>query len=139
EGMGESFMADLSTGTGTFSVPVALPKGRHGVEPSLKLTYSTGAGNGPVGLGWSLGVPFISRQTDRGLPRYVNRPQWHGEEDTFMYNGGQELVPVDSRAAQLVDGAPVPAELSGWQQYRARVEGSFMRFFRAPDSKRWVV
>jgi RHS repeat-associated protein len=139
EGMGESFTPNLSSGTGTFSVPIALPPGRNGVQPSLTLAYSTSAGNGALGIGWSLAVPFISRQTDKGLPRYVDRPSWHAEEDTFMYNGGQELVPVSNAEASRIDGAPVPAELSGWPQYRARVEGAFMRFFRAPDASRWAV
>jgi RHS repeat-associated protein len=139
QGMGESFTPDLSSGTGTFAVPIAVPKGRNGVGPSLALSYSTAGGNGSIGQGWSLGVPFISRQTDKGLPSYRDAATWHGQEDTFMYNGGQELVPVDSAAATRVDGAPVPAELLGWQQYRARIEGAFMRFFRAPDSRRWVV
>jgi hypothetical protein len=139
EGMGESFTPNLSSGTGTFSVPIALPKGRAGVQPSLSLSYSTASGNGPVGIGWSLAAPFISRQTDKGLPRYREGAAWTGEEDTFMYNGGQELVPIDSALASSREGAPVPAELRGFQQYRARVEGGFMRFFRAPDSSRWVV
>ncbi|MCZ7685883.1 MAG: hypothetical protein M5U28_46855 [Sandaracinaceae bacterium] len=142
--MGESFSPVLSSGTATFSVPIAVAPGRAGVQPSLALTYATTGGNGPVGFGWSLGVPFISRQTDRGLPRYIDQPAWHGQEDRFMYNGGQELVPVDSDAIAIVDatgGTPpeVPTELAGWQQYRARVEGGFMRFFRSPDSTRWVV
>ncbi|MFT3927537.1 MAG: SpvB/TcaC N-terminal domain-containing protein [Myxococcales bacterium] len=139
EGMGESFTPMLSTGTGTYSIPIALPKGRNGVGPSLSLSYSTSGGNGIVGLGWSLGVPFIARQTDKGLPRYVDSDSWHPEEDRFIYNGGQELVPVDNATVMAVDGAPVPLEFLGWQQYRARVEGGFMRFFRAPDSTRWVV
>lgn len=141
EGMGESFTPSLSAGTATFSIPIALPSGRAGVQPSLALSYSTGAGNGPVGIGWSLAVPFIARQTDKGLPRYVESSdgRWHEEEDTFIYNGGQELVPVDNARATQVDGAPVPAELASWQQYRARVEGAFMRFFRSPDGLRWVV
>jgi Salmonella virulence plasmid 65kDa B protein len=139
EGMGESFSPVLSSGTGTFSVPIALPPGRAGVQPSLGLSYSSSSGNGDVGMGWSLGMPFISRQTDRGLPRYDDRAAWHAEEDRFFYNGGQELVPVDSAVAAALDGGTIPAELTGWQQYRARVEGGFMRFFRAPDYERWVV
>jgi len=139
EGMGESFTPNLSSGTGTFSVPIALPKGRAGVQPSFALSYATSGGSSPVGMGWSLGVPFISRQTDKGLPRYVDRAEWHGQEDSFMYNGGQELVAVDSATASKLDDAPVPPEFSGWQQYRTRVEGGFMRFFRAPDASRWVV
>ncbi len=141
EGMGESFTPNLSAGTGTFSVPISLPAGRAGVQPSLSLSYSTSGGNSCVGVGWSLGAPFISRQTDKGLPRYVRSSdgQWHEEEDVFMYNGGQELVPVDSAQATAIDGVAVPAELDDWQQYRARVEGAFMRFFRSPDELRWVV
>ncbi|UJR84267.1 SpvB/TcaC N-terminal domain-containing protein [Sandaracinus amylolyticus] len=148
EGMGESFAPVLSSGTATFSVPLAVAPGRRGVQPSLALSYSSTSGNGPLGFGWGLGAPFISRQSDRGLPRYVDGPAWHPEEDRFLYNGGQELVPVDTaaigqvdqRAAQAgVDASVVPDDVRGWQQYRARIEGSFMRFFRAPDSMRWVV
>lgn len=141
EGMGESFTPNLSAGTGTFSVPIALPPGRAGVQPSLALTYSTGGGNGAVGFGWSLGVPFIARQTDRGLPRYQieSGNRWHPEDDRFIYNGGQELVPVDNAEAAAIDTGVIPLELEGWQQYRARVEGAFMRFFRDPDGTRWVV
>ncbi|MFT3925550.1 MAG: SpvB/TcaC N-terminal domain-containing protein [Myxococcales bacterium] len=139
QGMGESFTPNLSSGTGTFSVPIALPKGRAGVQPSLSLAYSTSGGDGVAGLGWSVAVPFISRQTDKGLPHYVDGATWHFQEDTFMYNGGQELVPVDSSVAAGIDTGTIPAELSGWQQYRAKVEGAFMRFFRSPDSARWVV
>jgi hypothetical protein len=72
EGMGESFSPVLSSGTGTFSVPIAVTPGRAGVQPSLALSYSTGGGNGSVGFGWGLGAPFISRQSDRGMPRYVD-------------------------------------------------------------------
>ena len=143
EGMGESFSPVLSSGTGTFSVPIAVTPGRAGVQPSLALAYSTSGGNGPVGFGWGLGVPFIARQTDRGLPHYVDAPGWHPEEDRFIYNGGQELVPVDSDDIADVDGYGAGALPSGvttsWQQYRARVEGGFMRFFRSPDSTQWVV
>ena len=44
QGMGESFSANLNTGSGTFSVPIGLPSGRRGVQPSIGLAYSTGVG-----------------------------------------------------------------------------------------------
>ena len=50
-GIGEKFSPDLFTGTGNFTVPIALPPGRNGFQPQLKLVYSTGNGNGPFGLG----------------------------------------------------------------------------------------
>jgi RHS repeat-associated protein len=152
EGMGESFAPVLSSGTATFSVPIALPAGRNGVQPSLGLSYASTGGNSSVGFGWNLSVPFIVRQSDLGLPRYIDEDQWHGREDRFFYNGGQELVPVQNDVAAIVDGyagpdatSPypgtdaIPADVVGWQQYRARIEGGFMRFFRSPDAKRWVV
>jgi RHS repeat-associated protein len=152
EGMGESFSPVLSSGTGTFSVPIAVAPGRAGVQPSLSLAYSSAGGNSSVGFGWGLGVPYISRQTDRGLPLYDDRALWHPNEDRFIYNGGQELVPVDANAVAAIEdsaaggGDPslMPSDLMGWQQYRARVEGGFMRFFRGPTEtggaiRRWVV
>jgi RHS repeat-associated protein len=143
KGMGESFTPDLAAGSATFTVPLVVPPGRAGVQPALALTYRSTQGQGPVGLGWTLDVPLIARQTDRGLPRYVDGPTWQLREDRFIY-AGAELVPVDAAAIEVAECgapgcAPVPAELAGWPQYRARIEGGFMRFFRAPDGQRWVV
>src|SRR5437870_13797557 len=69
-GIGETFSPDLHTGTGNFTVPVALPPGRNGFQPQLSLGYSTGNGNGPFGLGWSLSVPGVSRKPSKGIPVY---------------------------------------------------------------------
>jgi RHS repeat-associated protein len=144
QGMGESFAPELGSGAVTYNLPLMVVPGRHGVQPNVGLSYSSASGNGPVGMGWSLGVPFIARQSDRGMPHYVDAPRWQQQEDRYFFNGGQELVPVDDRAIEIAECgspgcAPVPGELAGWQQYRARIEGSFSRFFRAPDGRRWVV
>lgn len=61
-GMGEKFSPDLHTGTGNFTVPIALPPGRNGFQPQLNLTYSTGNGNGFWGLGWGLSIPGVTRK-----------------------------------------------------------------------------
>src|SRR3954452_19865018 len=88
-GLGEKFSPDLHTGTGNFTVPIAVPPGRRGHKPKLDLVYSTGHGNGYLGLGWTLTVPGVARQTARGVPRYDN------ERDTFILSGAEDLVPVD--------------------------------------------
>ena len=62
DGVGETFSPDLHTGTGNFTVPIALPPGRNVFQPQLSLVYSTGSGNGPYGLGWSLTIPGVSRK-----------------------------------------------------------------------------
>jgi len=156
QGMEESFSAQLSTGIATFSVPIALPAARGGAQPSLGLSYSSSGGSGVVGMGWSIGVPFIARQTDRGVPRYNDQAAWHPGQDHFVFNGGQELVPICTVSATLGcdgaikgtlgpidvaggDGEVMPAWSAGHQYFRPRVEGSFLRFFWSPDHQTWRV
>lgn len=59
--IGEKFSANPFTGTGSTSVPIACSPGRGGFGPALSLSYGSGQGNGPWGLGWMLGVPAISQ------------------------------------------------------------------------------
>src|SRR6266700_603319 len=69
-GIGEKFVANPVTGTGSLSVPITTSPGRSGFGPQLSLTYDSGAGNGPFGIGWSLSLPAVTRKTDKGLPQY---------------------------------------------------------------------
>ncbi|MEO8905254.1 MAG: toxin TcdB middle/N-terminal domain-containing protein [Polyangiaceae bacterium] len=143
QGMGESFSAQLSTGIATFSVPFSLPHARGGAQPSLGLSYSSGGGVGLAGMGWDVGVPFISRQTDRGLPSYDDRAGFHPNQDRFVFNGGQELVPIcvvtGGVCAGALAGEQMPAWSEGAQYFRPRVEGSFLRFFWSSDHRTWRV
>ncbi|MBI2895324.1 MAG: hypothetical protein HYY06_17345, partial [Deltaproteobacteria bacterium] len=138
EGLGESFSPLLSSGTATFSVPVALPPGRRGTQPGLALSYGSSSGNGLCGIGWSMAVPFIARQTDKGVPRYDGT-------DRFIYNGGQELVEVgpaadaDGNPDSGIEAEVLPGFVDGFRYFRARVEGAYLRFFLAPDESFWVV
>jgi hypothetical protein len=65
EGLGESFEANLNSGSVRETVKIALPPGTAGL--SLALSYDSGQGNGVVGIGWSLGVSTIQVQTEKGL------------------------------------------------------------------------
>lgn len=89
-GLGEKFSANSVTGTGSMSVPIFTSPGRSGFGPSLSLSYDSGAGNGPFGLGWSLSLPSITRKTDKGLPQYLDDV----ESDVFMLSGAEDLVPA---------------------------------------------
>jgi RHS repeat-associated protein len=147
EGMGESFSSQLSTGIASFSVPFALPAARGGAQPSLSLSYSSASGWGVAGLGWDVGVPYIARQTDRGPPRYGDRADYFDDQDRFVYNGGQELVPIctvgGSEAAPTcstaLSGEVMPPWSFGSQYFRPRVEGSYLRFFWSADHQTWRV
>ncbi|HEX8504998.1 MAG TPA: SpvB/TcaC N-terminal domain-containing protein, partial [Hymenobacter sp.] len=118
-GMGEKFSPDLFTGTGNFSVPLALPAGRNGFQPELTLGYSTGGGNSAFGLGWNLGVPGVMRKTSKGIPRYDD------EQDVFVLSGAEDLVPI---VRTDLFSTTAPTEKVGFKtQYRPRTEGLFAR------------
>src|SRR5262245_54848188 len=89
-GIGEKFAANPVTGTGSFTVPIALTAGRSGFAPQLTLSYDSGEGNGPFGLGWDLSLPSITRKTDKGLPQYQDAD----ESDVFILSGAEDLVPA---------------------------------------------
>jgi Salmonella virulence plasmid 65kDa B protein/FG-GAP-like repeat len=113
-GIGEKFAPDLHTGTGNFTVPIALPSGRNGFQPQLSLVYSTGNGNGVFGLGWGLSIPGVSRQTSKGIPRYDDA------KDIFILSGAEDLVSVEQQP--------------GVTRYQPRTEGLFAKIFHHRDA-----
>ena len=49
-------------GSGNYTIPIEVPPGRLGMQPALSLTYSSRAGNGLLGVGWSVtGTSQITR------------------------------------------------------------------------------
>ncbi|TDD93347.1 SpvB/TcaC N-terminal domain-containing protein [Actinomadura rubrisoli] len=124
-GIGEKFAANPVTGTGVSTVPIATSPGRSGLGPQLALSYDSGAGNGPFGFGWSLGLPRISRQTDKGLPQYRDAE----ESDVFVLSGSEDLVPVlGPDGGRFEDATTVPGHTV--HRYRPRVEGPMARIER---------
>jgi len=127
QGISESFQANPVTGTGSLSIPVALTQGR-GLTPQLQLSYDSGAGNGPFGHGWSMGIASIRRKTDRGLPRYADPRRIRGTEcDVFVLAGSEDLVPRLDAFGELVTRSETDHEV---QYFRPRIEGSFTRVER---------
>jgi len=129
-GMGEKFAANPVSGAGSMTVPIAVTPGRSGFSPQLSLSYDSGSGNGPFGIGWNLSLPVITRKTDKGLPKYQDAD----ESDIFILSGAEDLVPALIRdgdewrpdvSDRVVDGASYRI-----RRYRPRVEGLFARIER---------
>jgi hypothetical protein len=70
--------------------------GRYGFQPELALVYSTGSGNGPFGLGWSLNVPDVRPKTEQGVPLYPDGSPDPAERDTPTLSDADDLVAVES-------------------------------------------
>ena len=126
EGDALSFQTGLFTGQFVYQVPIVVPPGRNGTEPDLALRYSSGAGSGWCGVGWSLDVGYVERDTTYGVPvawidvgnTLTPAPRY---EDTFVaaYSG------VSSKLVEMSPGA-----------YGPEVETSFVTFTCAADY--WV-
>jgi RHS repeat-associated protein len=126
-GIGEKFAANPVTGTISMSVPIHASSGRSGFGPELALSYDVGSGNGPFGFGWTLGLPSITRETDKGLPQYADAI----DSDVFLLSGAEDLVPV---TREHPDGSWSAHEevVGGFRirRYQPRIEGLFARIER---------
>src|SRR5215471_10797216 len=127
-GIGEKFAANPVTGTGSMSVPIPTSPGRSGFGPQLSLSYDSGSGNGPFGLGWSLSLPSITRKTDKGLPQYDDAE----ESDVFLLSGAEDLVPLLVKQGNQWVKEDLPRRIVNdiqyqIRRYRPRIEGLFAR------------
>ena len=88
-------------GGASYSIPIAVPVGTTGVQPKLALQYNSQAGNGLVGIGFSvMGISTISRcPTDNYFDDPANGgigvdPVDYDNNDKFCLNG-QRMVTVN--------------------------------------------
>ena len=57
-----SFVVDGKSGAATYRIPIKVPPGHRGLQPSLSLNYSSRLGNSHFGVGWDLvGLPTLTR------------------------------------------------------------------------------
>jgi hypothetical protein len=103
-----------ASGAATYNVPIALPPGTAGMVPSLSLEYGSQAGNGMVGVGWSLGgLPAIDRcprtMAQDGVVGGVN----YDGDDGFCLDG-QRLVAISGTYGS--DGSEYRTEIDSYSK-----------------------
>lgn len=125
----EKFSVNQATGTMSLALTLDASPGRGDFQPDLSLSYDSGSGAGPFGLGWSLTVSSVSRKTAKGLPRY-------DDEDVFVLSDVEDLVPVldaeESERVPCVEDRTEEGRSYRVHLYRPRTEGMFARI------ERWV-
>ena len=127
-------------GGASLSYPLEIPSGRQGMQPDLSLTYSSGGGNGVVGVGWDMPVPEIAVETRWGVPRYD--PYY--ESEVYLL-GGEQLLSKDASGRFDI----MPHRTNRWverkngevQFYPRRGEAfdSIVRHGTSPDNYWWSV
>lgn len=127
-GLAGEFEPDLPNGLASYEVPILVPAGTNGMAPELVLSYEGGGGNGPLGFGWDLAVPFVRLSDDRLRPRFLEGMKADEYFISDEHDIPEYLVPRD-------DG-----------HYFGTKEGAFIRYERVgahwestrPDGTRMV-
>ncbi|HEY2518448.1 MAG TPA: SpvB/TcaC N-terminal domain-containing protein, partial [Polyangiaceae bacterium] len=94
-----------SDGSATYGMPLWTPPARMGMGPSLSLSYSSNAGRGALGVGWSLtgyGLSRVTRCRKTIAQDGDASPILWGNDDAFCLDG-QRLIalgPPDPSAQQ---------------------------------------
>ncbi|WLG49724.1 SpvB/TcaC N-terminal domain-containing protein [Pseudomonas sp. FP1742] len=120
--IGKSWGKVGPTGAASFVLPLPISSGR-GWDPQLSLSYSSQSGNGMFGLCWQVDLPAITRQTTKGVPRYLG-------DDVFLNTAGEELMPErdDEGNIKARDVSEYRGQTIGNHKvvrYRPRVEQTF--------------
>ena len=144
KGIDEKFQVNAANGTASFSIPLPFSPNRNGFTPQLSLSYNSGTGNGLFGIGWDIDLPVIQRRTDKKIPRYFdsNGVAQINKEDSFMFSGVEELVPLLDLQNDVWEVRQKVVEGFTVRQYRPRIEGSFSRIeriYKADSGYYWKV
>ncbi|MCE6979962.1 toxin [Pseudomonas frederiksbergensis] len=113
-----------ATGQKSYTLSLPFQAGRT-LNPELALHYDSNAGNGPIGLGWTLNLPAISRRTSKGVPKY-------NADDVMLADGTElrpELTPEGKiKASQRPHRHGPRTEEYSVVRYIPRLEGTFSRY-----------
>ncbi|MBI5854033.1 MAG: VCBS repeat-containing protein [Nitrospirae bacterium] len=87
---------DPFSGSFGATIPIAIPPGRNGMQPTVQLIYGSGAPSSWVGVGWQLDLGTIERRARFGT-------DYSKEEYVLRVNGAtSDLLPVSSGSADFV-------------------------------------
>jgi len=96
------------SGASGAAITIETPSGRKGIAPNLSLTYSSGIGNGMLGVGWSLELGAIQRATKRGV-------NYNDRNFVFVKNGSSSEL--DQRGDW------------GTNYFGSKIEGAFLKYY----------
>ncbi|MGX1461714.1 virulence plasmid B protein/glycosyltransferase TcdB-like subunit of Tc toxinin/glycosyltransferase TcdB-like subunit of Tc toxin [Bacillus thuringiensis] len=123
KGMEGSVTAPGSNGMISFNIPFPVTSGRT-ITPDINLSYSSGNGNGPFGIGWHMGLICIRRRTNKGVPRYEAEDQFIGPDGEVLVPESDEKGQVITRQTDTAQGVPLGKNFNV-TRYFSRIESDF--------------
>lgn len=107
-------------GDAQYQIDIDVPPGIRGVQPQLSLTYDSQAGNGIVGMGWSLsGLSSIERCRRTPAVDGVRGTITYSASDVYCLDG-QRLIAVSG--GQGAAGSVYRTELETWRRVVASTQ-----------------
>ncbi len=98
------------SGAAMYTIPIQVPPGTAGMEPKLALVYNSQAGNGGLGVGWSLsGLSSIYRCGRTIAQDGVNTGVTYDNNDRYCLDG-QRLVMISPSGTYGGDGVEYRTE-----------------------------
>ena len=110
----------VNQGTANYSLKIDVPPGVAGMEPKLSLNYSSGAGNGYMGVGWNIGgVSAVTRCPQTEAVDGVNHKFGvkYNSDDRFCLDG-QRLIAVSGPYG--ADGTEYRTEIDSYSKVTSK-------------------
>jgi YD repeat-containing protein len=140
--------ADVSpSGTGTYTIPLQLPRGHAGLTPQLALEYQHTGKNGLLGIGWSMtGLSVITRCPQTVAQDGIVNPVHYVVTDQYCLDGNRLRLTSGSQGtdssqyrSELETYSLIIAHGSGtngpiWFEVR-RKDGLYYEYGNSPDSQ----
>ncbi|AZF01045.1 Putative toxin subunit [Pseudomonas orientalis] len=125
QGTGKGWGDIGSSGTASFEIALPISPAR-GYAPALSLTYQSGAGNGPFGLGWGVPQPAVSRRTSHGVPGYTMDDVLVGPDAQIWLPERDAEGAIISSTLASFNGSPLPGAYTVTRHF-PRIESRFDR------------
>ncbi len=105
-------------GTASIQYPLAIPKGRNGMQPNIALSYSSEGGESWVGYGWNIPTSSIQVDTRWGIPEFTSK-----ESESYTLDGEVLVMEGDYLAHRPYDNGGTIEQIN-------RATSTPKRFFR---------
>ena len=124
--MADAASVNVFLGQVAYSPPLDLPAGIAGFGPGLAITYAGELGNGPLGIGFTLGEIAIRRSLRHGVPSYTDA----NELELIGVGGGGRLI-ADATMPEAYETTRLPCHKAAWSIDQGRLDSIVSSYAKA--------